>query len=284
MDPNYHLLAYHSLDVAAVLAVGFERHPDLLEHLAGLLALPGDNARSLLLTLTALHDIGKVATAFQWQNGACRALARRLGIDPAGVGHYGRDFGHDFLGFVLLRELVRKGCVVLPGCEATIRPSDFTPLWATFAGHHGRQPPTGATWREAIGRDQVFEEDEALAARLASEMMQFFGWRAGLPQRDAICRTSYFLNGVVTVADWLGSDQRFFPFIQEAMPLDRYWEDHALKGAKQAVDWVGPSVFHRTPAQRALSFDALFAHLAAHPAIKISATPMQAAVEAYHHR
>jgi len=64
------------------------------------------------------------------------------------------------------------------------------------------------------------------------------------------------------------------------MPLDRYWEEHALKGAKQAVDWVGPSVFHRTSAQRALSFDTLFAHLAAHPAIKISATPMQAAVEA----
>jgi hypothetical protein len=37
-----------------VLAVDFERRPDLLDHLAGLLALPRDQARALLLALPAL--------------------------------------------------------------------------------------------------------------------------------------------------------------------------------------------------------------------------------------
>ena len=46
----------HSLDVAAVLAVGIERRPDLLDHLAGLLALPRDQARALLLALRFAKD------------------------------------------------------------------------------------------------------------------------------------------------------------------------------------------------------------------------------------
>lgn len=58
-DGAFHLLPFHGLDVAAVLAAGFERNPALLSRVAAGLGMPDDAARAMLLTLAALHDVGK---------------------------------------------------------------------------------------------------------------------------------------------------------------------------------------------------------------------------------
>ena len=61
------------------------------------------------------------------------------------------------------------------------------------------------------------------------------------------------------------------------MDLALYWTNHALPGARRIIEAVGPSIFHRTPAGKPLSFPVLFAHLS--PEAPPVATPMQAAVE-----
>jgi hypothetical protein len=58
-------LVWHGLDVATVLEVGLERKPAVLDEVAALLAMAPDHARAMLLSLAALHDLGKVIASFQ---------------------------------------------------------------------------------------------------------------------------------------------------------------------------------------------------------------------------
>src|SRR5512132_3181627 len=109
---GYHLLAYHMLDVAAVLAVGLKWRPDLLTNLADTLRLPVASAHSLLLTLTALHDIGKCALAFQAQR---KDVAGKLGLAITGIDPYDPTRAHhSSVGQALLLDLIEGKRVALP--------------------------------------------------------------------------------------------------------------------------------------------------------------------------
>ena len=63
--PQWHPLAYHSLDVAAVGDALLRSHPRLNESFARLLGLPPEDTASLIRYLLCLHDIGKFAKKFQ---------------------------------------------------------------------------------------------------------------------------------------------------------------------------------------------------------------------------
>jgi len=61
----YHLLVYHSLDVAAVGRQILEVDHRLLNQLAAQLSMKPKNVKSLLVWALSLHDIGKFARVFQ---------------------------------------------------------------------------------------------------------------------------------------------------------------------------------------------------------------------------
>ena len=64
-EPESHPLAYHCLDVAAVADVLLRANPRRLAALSRWLGTTPDRARTFLVTLIALHDIGKFAAPFQ---------------------------------------------------------------------------------------------------------------------------------------------------------------------------------------------------------------------------
>ena len=63
--PEWHPLAFHCLDVAAVGEALLMQHRGLGSHLPHLLGLPGDYTLRLVCFLLSLHDIGKFAKKFQ---------------------------------------------------------------------------------------------------------------------------------------------------------------------------------------------------------------------------
>lgn len=264
---GYHLLAYHMLDVAAVLAVGLRRRPDLLAMLASALHLSAKDTRSIVLALTALHDLGKCALAFQ----ALRAdIAAKLGLAVAGIDPYDSTRAHhSSVGQAFLLDLIEDGRVAVPLDEPVSDPAEIEDLFAIFSGHHGFQPPLEATL--AGYRGQWRRDDKDAAAALVQAILKLFDWRRDIPEPTAVRRISYLLNGLVTVCDWLGSSAAF-AFEAEPMQLSDYWEQRALPTAARVVDEAKIALFRPQERPYALGFRGLF------PSFR-APTPLQAELD-----
>jgi CRISPR-associated endonuclease/helicase Cas3 len=242
-EGRFHRLAWHGLDVAAVLAVGFERRPDLLGRLASTLGMEAATARAMLMALTALHDIGKIMHAFQALDSRGAAV---LGLNVVGLSRYERhSYGHDRAGLAVLCAL-RDEPGLFPQDFVGASRSAVLPLLSAITGHHGG--PRGANDDLARYEGRWIALDTATAYDYAAQIIDFFGWRQGFPDRQSAVKASYLLNGLVTLCDWLGSGDEFC-WIETDMPLAEYWEGRALPTARSVVDRVAPALLRRpTPA------------------------------------
>jgi CRISPR-associated endonuclease/helicase Cas3 len=136
------------------------------------------------VTLAAMHDVGKVSPGFQQK---CWAWLARHYIQPAAV--VGSEDDHAKISQFTLQGLV----------------TDSLRLWAAVIGaHHGKikgdrlQPITEnnhAGW-------------DAERKRLVEELTRAFGPLPAEPGDDA---TYWMTSGLITVADWIGSDETLFP-------------------------------------------------------------------------
>ena len=263
-------LLHHMLDVAAVLAVGLERRPKLLDFLAGRLALRADETRAMLLTLAALHDAGKAATAFQVM--ADGEVAASLGLKCDQTAPY-TVRAHTDLGWVMLLTLVAEGRLKLP--ERTPLPAKALArlLFGIACGHHGT-PPRG-DWKRRLARAQnaLFLSGDLDSLGWHVEAIDaLFGWRGGLPDEKGLDQVSFLLNGLLTLCDWIGSTDHF-PFADADLDAPRYWDEVALPAARRALDAFHPAPFSQPTPCPPAPFATLFPGIA-HP------TPLQAAVDA----
>jgi len=258
-------LLHHMLDVAAVMAAGLERRPELLAFIASRLGMKADDTRAMLTVLAALHDAGKTATVFQALN---PTAAAELGIPTNLTRKYQ---GHDSLGWAMLLKLARDRRLALP---VRTDPTGRL-LLGIVCGHHGT-PPRGR-WEERIIPAmtpmslEITDDDlDALVAHV-DIVNGLFGWNSGLPDPDGLKTLSFFLNGLVTLCDWVGSSDRFL-FADRSLDAESYWRDHTLVHAARALDDFHPAPFSN-PARRApASFARLFPGIA-------EATPLQAKVD-----
>lgn len=268
----FHRLIHHMLDVAAVLEVLLERRPDLLAQLADGLCLAPDAARRLLLALTALHDLGKVAIGFQAQAPEVCAVLR-LTVPAHVQGRYSRDTGHDLIGQAMLVELHRRQRLPpLAGLSRVHLPE----LAAIVTGHHGRVPPTGDLWGHFTSKNVVLKADLDDAAAYVEAVFRLFAPDPDTPDPRGLRRLSYLLNGIVTVCDWLGSHDHF-QLVADELPPEVYRE-RALGTAAAVVDELRPALFWRPLPGPPRAFAELFAHLAEDGA-PLRPTWLQAAVD-----
>lgn len=249
-----HLLPFHMLDVAAVLDVGLERRPRLLTTLAEGLALDRDATRAMLLTILALHDIGKVAASFQALN---PAAAQRIGVPLTNRESYAHR--HDVLGQTLLTARLPL-CVGEAGLPNALADWPGLSLLVSVAtGHHGRPPHAipGLWTLKRLGC--LTEADVAVADGLIVAIAGLFGWREQIPDLKGLQRLSPQLNGLFTLCDWLGSSERF-RYREDAGDLATYLAT-ARKAAAEVLDDVRPALFRELPSRPPASFASLFPHL-----------------------
>lgn len=220
-----HPLVAHSLDVAAVAT--------LLPS-----GLPLD--RRTIGYLVALHDIGKFSRNFQsmapehWPRRALGEL--RPGYVPAGP-------RHDALGMHLLaRSLSQVVEGVMPtriGGRDAWDPALRAPLLRALAGHHGRPPEEAAI---APGPSLICDACLEAAAEFAGAMRSVFSPEPlPCPDDREVARWAWQLAGLVTLADWVGSRQAWFPYAAaEAVedPAAYFW-GHALPRAAAALAAAG---------------------------------------------
>ena len=236
---GYHLLAFHSLDVAAV---GYHLlNPDqaLGQSLARQLGLAPRLLQVVFSWCLALHDLGKFARAFQ-------ALAPNLSpelVDTQTRKHY--SVRHDSLGYLVWQETTDKLLALgFAGMAAESRQlkaffKTILPLMEAVTGHHGA-PPLGTLDSCA----SFFEKSDLVAVlnfvQSVSELLLVLDISelAALTGREAkqrLRQASWQLAGVAVLADWLGSDQDQFTYQTTPGSLADYWQQRALRTAQQSV-------------------------------------------------
>ncbi len=251
--PQSHSVVAHSLDVAAVA---------MLLPCALSISIP----RQTVGFLVALHDIGKFSRPFQ-------ALVPALWPVPI-LGPLTPDAAaglrHDVLGRHILHRLNIEGLLAeaLPPRACTRfgwTQSDLVHVFQALAGHHGR--PVDMT---PMRRGELCGACDEAASRFVAAMSGLFRPVpfALPPTRGAAARVGWDLAGLVTLADWIGSRQEWFPYAAAPDPTAYFW-DHALPRASAAIAAAGLS---STPASEFGGIRRLF------PAIKLP-SPVQAWAE-----
>ena len=231
VGPRWHPLVFHALDVAAAGDALLTRQPGLARILSRLLGLRQDDACRLLLVLLCLHDIGKFAKRFQAKEPSLYPSC--FDDDPAKLPR-GYDHG---AGGLRLCDALGPTVFRLPEGSSI---HAWRPLISAVMGHHGSPPEAGSNnglvWlRPEFGRAGI---DAACAFigqtyELLAPLTPF-----PTPDRRLVKPASYAVAGLAVLADWIGSNQEWFPYRPPSRDLDAYWV-HARERADRAVDESG---------------------------------------------
>ncbi|MCZ8146609.1 MAG: CRISPR-associated helicase Cas3', partial [Roseomonas sp.] len=222
-----HPLVAHSMDVAAVATLLPRQHPSGLSGQA-------------LGFLVAVHDVGKFSRTFQAKEPKfwpAPALGKAPAARPVGA-------KHDALGLYLLRKPLHALLDTALPPRVDGRPAWIDalrgPLLRAISGHHGR-PPTMPD--PDPGAEEVCAGCLAAAADFIVAMHELFGHPVlACPTTDReVARLGWQLAGLVTLADWIGSRQVWFPYVAAEAVADpaAYLWNHALPRAASALAAAG---------------------------------------------
>jgi len=238
---EYHPLLGHSADVAAVFAQLVGEGSSGRRRLARASGVEevGQLAQTLVY-LAALHDLGKVNHGFQDKAGPwCNPdRAERWQVS----GHVTPVLG-TFTADREFKRLVAELLAPLPLDQPTALDAFLTAIC-----HHG-QPLDGprrslhpSRWRAIWAPDQGSGRDPiAHIRRLADFASAVSGIGEGLGAQTVPWNedVSNLFAGLLTVADWLGSNERWFPFTPQAdTDPEAYWKVASTR-AREAVSAVG---------------------------------------------
>lgn len=226
-ENGWHPLIFHCLDVAAAATALLDLRPRMRAQLEALSGLTTAELRAWVVFWAALHDLGKWSSAFQGQD---TTLAAELGQEP---GHPDYTIRHDSLGWALWQQ--RLGRRVEPSKERRRR----LDVWARLAtGHHG-QPPTLSHRSGLVRLTPHFRAGDLLAAEgWLDWCIAFFDPPLGIGDIAAFERASWWLAGLITLADWAGSS--LFQQGDTGESPDAYWSRVSAE-APQAIRDAGLS-------------------------------------------
>lgn len=246
----WHPLVAHCADVAACCEALLD-HTIVRRRLAQLSDLDdlGPVQRARLCVLAALHDAGKCNHGFQRKaDTPARDLAGHVGELFAILSDAGSPEQTRLVESLRLAEIDGWG-----GLE----------LLAAALAHHGapevisapRQFPRNELWRSANGRDPT-----TCVAAIAKAAWSWFPSAASdaapFPEKPEL---QHAFSGLVTLADWVGSDEALFPYA-ETPGDDRI--EFARERAAVAVRrlWIDPAEARAAVGGRPPGFAQLFGH------------------------
>lgn len=155
------------------------------------------------LFLAGIHDVGKASPGFQ---GLVPDLAARVVPPTLTMGQAaGKPIRHDQVsGAILVHQWG-------PAWAPEVIPSTWQSLAAVISGHHGVMRSRRALRAARSGVLEAFPEWESHQRARLDDRAERLGLRADLVPRPATSAVVLALAGLLTVADWVGSDQERFP-------------------------------------------------------------------------
>lgn len=249
--PDYHLLAYHSLDVAAVANALLRSRDAFTRSVSSYLSLESDQFRSLIVFVFALHDLGKFASAFQklYDHSSDTLLKASCPAE-----YDGKEFRHDRLGLFFWNEIQQgEGREVL-GLNHLDQEQQGNVLEALMTlmncslGHHGKPIQLGEL-RTIKKRFVDVDHDSEAATEffkgcsrlfkpvIPVELCQSEEWRKRLEQ------VSWQIAGLAVLVDWIGSDKSHFHYKSKPVSLEKYWEC----AKNTAIEALAATDLHKVP-------------------------------------
>jgi len=219
--PAWHPLVYHCLDVAAAAEALLGAWPVLAGRLGRLLALSPSDLRALLTLLAALHDLGKFSRQFQCLVPELSPFGGCAQVPP-----YPR---HDHTGLTLWQHVARPMLGIDEDDQA------LRPLIAASVAHHGEPVDIEKAMGEPVA--PLGAAAKAAVRAFLGDLQAVLPLPVARPNERGAAAAAQALAGLFAAADWLGSNQIWFPY-RTATPdltVERYWHDVARPGAANAM-------------------------------------------------
>ena len=206
----HHPLPCHLLDVAAVADRFWRRvlTAPLKQWLADALGTDVAGAGVWITFWAGLHDWGKATPPFQHK---CKAALRDLKAAGWKVPRLPERHGlppHGTMTAVLMWNLLDDDTIAPP-----LPPKLLQGVAKLVGGHHGTFPCVAAM-KLGESKDARGDGWVVLQRRLAADLATTLGVRtAAVPMAGKLpLAVSLYLAGLVSVVDWIGSDEQIFPF------------------------------------------------------------------------
>jgi len=221
---RYHPLLCHMLDVGAVAALVWEHYlPDVIKkRLVSAFGTDEKSTKSIIIFFAAAHDIGKATPAFQKR---IPSISNRSELP------YSENDAVRPHGFVTAYSLSNE-----------FLDAAYSILSQISGGHHGVFPRAFdlRLGTDSRGNNRWKNARTALLEQLAA-VIDFT--KGQLPKSITDPAIVPILAGFISVVDWIGSNQHFFPCIaQFDSPLNldpkHYWHEAQTK-AKNALEKLG---------------------------------------------
>lgn len=250
------LLISHLTDTAAVAEQIWDHYlaRSVKEQLE---VISGGRGRLFFSWVCGVHDCGKATPAFQCVDEEGAAAVRRAGLgwDEARVRRY--RWRHDKAGGLILRRVLGEA-----GWDAR----QVGWVWPLVAGHHGVFPSVGVfagrttALGEPQGRGPGWGRAQRAVVEAFTRVLGYEDLAAVEPKAVPTRAVQLQLSGLVVMADWIASDERYFRGIDDlaGVGLDTArrravdaWEKLGLRGGWGVLDVPGADVFRRRFGQEA---------------------------------
>jgi CRISPR-associated endonuclease/helicase Cas3 len=196
-------------------------------------------ARQWVSFWAGLHDIGKASPGFQSKSDTAKQELKKIGFDFEDV----QDIPHGIVSACVLQELF----------QGKLSPQLAKKLAVVLGGHHGVFPDSEEIkrWRLHLGT----REWQHIRQTLCDNLGELCGIKdLPLPSGEPGNAFYMFLAGLTSVADWIASNETFFPYKTEHRADEHL--DYARGKAKQALKQLGWTGWN--PSQITASFGDLF--------------------------
>ena len=245
-ESGYHLLIYHSLDVAAVGQVLLSNHISFLRTAIEKSGMTQKSFLECFLLFLSLHDVGKFSTSFQ--NIRPDLLLKLQGRTSNKI-YDSKNNRHDQLGWYIFDAQLKNSLLSIITEDISKKDIRRITSWlVTFArfatGHHGIPPENVDclinkffTQKDCDAVSEWLKEINCffLDKSIINEMIKL--WSDGKEQLKAFLHFSWQLAGFTVICDWIGSGDSF-QYHSDSMPISDYWQ-MSLKQAQAAVRLSG---------------------------------------------
>ena len=218
---DYHLLCWHSLDVAAMGYLMVKSNCfGLADYFRQLGFADTEQAAQFFAWLLCWHDTGKFARSFQQLY-----LHPQLKV-PEGARKNYEKISHSTLGYWLWHHYLIECEELLPSSSLSLRKlKRVIDMWMPVTtGHHGRPPDRIDELDNFLPEDKAAARDFLLEIKVLFPLIEIPTFWDDDEGVELIKQLSWYISATVVLADWTGSSTRFFPRVAQTMDIEDYWQ------------------------------------------------------------